>query len=83
MDYFRKSTAVQCIRYFEDPFWGQFVHQMCEEHPTARHGEMAIGVRHSQFEEVEIKQIVDPESLLAHTHSAKAITYLRGNLVWE
>jgi hypothetical protein len=56
---------------------------MCEDHPTVRHALIPIGALHRRFEEVETKQIDDRGSLLALTHSAKAITCLQGDLIQE
>ncbi|CAI7588828.1 unnamed protein product [Penicillium glandicola] len=83
LDYFRKCTVVQCMDYFEDPFWGRMVHQMCEEHPAVRHAAIAMGARQRQFEEVQTKQIKDGESLLALSHSSKAIACLQSSLSRE
>lgn len=71
------------MRYFKNPLKGQFVHQICEEHPTVCHGAIAVGARHRQFAEVPTKQIEDRENPLALTHSAKVTTCLRANLVRE
>lgn len=71
------------MHYFEDPFWSQLVDQMCEGHPVVRHAVMAMDSRHRQFEEFQTKQIEDRESLLALTHSSKAIACVRGNFARE
>lgn len=56
---------------------------MCEGHPVVRHAVMAMDSRHRQFEEFQTKQIEDRESLLALTHSSKAIACVRGNFARE
>lgn len=83
LDYFQKSVVFQAMDYFEDPFWGQLVHQMCEEHPAVLHAAIAMGARHHQFEAVHTRQFEDRESPLTLSHSSKAIACLRDSLVRE
>ena len=83
LDFYRKRTAVRCSEYFQNSFWVGLVLQICEQHPAVRHAAIAISAHHYQFEQVQMSQKEDRESILALHHSTQAITCLRESLARE
>jgi hypothetical protein len=49
LDFFRRSTSVQCAGYFYDDFWQRLVHQASEDQPAIRHAVIGMGSMNYYF----------------------------------
>ncbi|KAL5001712.1 hypothetical protein BDV10DRAFT_203698 [Aspergillus recurvatus] len=59
LDFFRKTTAVQCAGYFYDEFWQRLVHQVSEEQPAVCHAVISLGSLNYRFLQLRMG---DPDS---------------------
>ncbi|KAJ5593843.1 uncharacterized protein N7459_000051 [Penicillium hispanicum] len=81
LDFFRKSTSVQCAGYFHDEFWQRVVHQASEDQPAIRHAVIGIGALNWNFVQLRVRRSHGmPDRSFCLWQINKAIHYLQRNL---
>lgn len=82
LDYFRKSTSIQCAAYFYDEFWQRLVHQACHHQPAVRHAAIGMAALNWEFMNLRLGRNCGRLDRSVSLHQTnKAIAYLRQNLM--
>lgn len=81
LDYFRRSTSIQCATYFYDEFWQRLVHQACDNQPAVRHAAISMGSLNWEFMKLRLGRNSGPlDRSVSLQQTNKAIAGLRQNL---
>lgn len=80
LDYFRKSTSIQCATYFYDEFWQRLVHQACDNQPAVRHAAIGMGALNWEFLKLRLGRDGPLDRSVSLQQTNKAIACLRRNL---
>ncbi|KAJ5174222.1 uncharacterized protein N7482_000099 [Penicillium canariense] len=82
LDFFRKSTSLQCAGYFYDEFWQRLVHQVSEVQPAVCHAVIGMGSLNYRFVQLRKGESQGPlDRSFSLQQCNKAIACLRQNLM--